>query len=359
MSDVENSADASDSLPSASKVLQQARESMGLSIKDVADQLFLSTSHIDFLEKEEFDRFPKKAFIKGYLRSYARVVQLDGEDIVRLYEASFEAEQEEEENQLPEQDKRVEVHSGQTIMRVGFVGLGVLLLVMLILWFAFREAGQVNDQVEESITDLDSIDRSMAESTSDLTPESIKEPQPQVDSSQQTQLEPQPDQPTTVALIEDTSSLAEEVIDEAANEVTDEDLSIEESVDASAGEEVDQAEESLSDAQRLAALKEIELERVRERDVEYIVLRAGGEQELLFNFDDECWVEVIDGDGALIYTDLNRRGDVLKVYGKAPFDILFGKASAVRLKFNGDEVDFQDKIRTDLTARVNLGTLGG
>ena len=53
----------------------------------MADQLFLTTLYIHHIDAGEFEKIPKVAFIKGYLRTYARAVGLDGNAIVSAFEA--------------------------------------------------------------------------------------------------------------------------------------------------------------------------------------------------------------------------------------------------------------------------------
>ena len=77
--------------PSASALLVTARESLGFSQKEVADKLYLTTTFIRYIDAGEFEKIPKQAFVKGYLRSYARTVNLSGDEIVSLYEAELQA----------------------------------------------------------------------------------------------------------------------------------------------------------------------------------------------------------------------------------------------------------------------------
>ncbi|MEX1237317.1 MAG: helix-turn-helix domain-containing protein, partial [Pseudomonadales bacterium] len=68
-----------------SKLLIEAREAKGLSQKEVAEQLYLTVTFIRYIDEGAFDKIPKPAFIKGYLRSYARVVGLDGDAVIEAY----------------------------------------------------------------------------------------------------------------------------------------------------------------------------------------------------------------------------------------------------------------------------------
>ena len=97
------------------------------------------------------------------------------------------------------------------------------------------------------------------------------------------------------------------------------------------------------------------IERNSDGGINYITLDAGGFDEIEITFSDECWLEIEDGDGVSIYADLNRSGDVLRVYGAAPFSMLFGRATAVAILFNGEEVDLEGFTSSDETAKVRLG----
>lgn len=361
MSEMEKSADSLDGAPSASRLLREARESLELSAKDVADQLFLSVSHIEFIEKEEFDRFPKKMFIKGYLRSYARIVGLDGDELVQIYEASIQPEEVEEE-ESPEKGKAIELQSQKTAMRIGFAGLGILLLVMLLLWLLFDDTSeQVTDSVDDNafqpgLVDIDTIDRVPGAEVSSLSEEEVVATEPDVDKA----MDDNPDALVETQVTEEATEAAEETEEEAeevqvASLTTDTETGFSDADIFDPGAEVDEPVEPVSDAQRMASLKEFALERVKDRDEEYVILRAGGEDELELRFTDDCWVEVTDGDDELIYKELNRTGDVLKIVGKAPYELLFGKADSVSLHYRGEPVDFDNRIRSDLTARVRVG----
>lgn len=56
--------------------LKTAREALRLSEKEVAARLHLNARFIDMMEREDFNGVPPM-FMRGYLRSYARLVHLD------------------------------------------------------------------------------------------------------------------------------------------------------------------------------------------------------------------------------------------------------------------------------------------
>ena len=61
--------------------LKSAREAMGLDSKDAAAQLRLNEKFILMMEKESFPADLPPTFIKGYLRSYGKLVRLSDQEI--------------------------------------------------------------------------------------------------------------------------------------------------------------------------------------------------------------------------------------------------------------------------------------
>jgi cytoskeleton protein RodZ len=68
--------------------LREARESAGLTIEQVADRLHLLQSVVSSLEQDCYDRIRGDTFVRGYLRNYARLLGIDGDEIVARYRAA-------------------------------------------------------------------------------------------------------------------------------------------------------------------------------------------------------------------------------------------------------------------------------
>lgn len=58
-------------------MLRETRESMGLTVEDVVNRLKFAPRQIRALEESSFDQLPEGAFLRGLVRSYARLLQLD------------------------------------------------------------------------------------------------------------------------------------------------------------------------------------------------------------------------------------------------------------------------------------------
>lgn len=61
--------------------LKAAREALNLTQKDAAVRLHLNPNILQILESENFQKAPPATFIRGYLRSYARLLNFNEDDI--------------------------------------------------------------------------------------------------------------------------------------------------------------------------------------------------------------------------------------------------------------------------------------
>src|SRR5471030_32627 len=62
--------------------LRYAREGLRLTVTDIARQLRLTTERIESLESDNYENMPGTTFIKGYLRAYARLLNLPADEII-------------------------------------------------------------------------------------------------------------------------------------------------------------------------------------------------------------------------------------------------------------------------------------
>ena len=83
MSDQDTQQEAPESFGS---LLAKSRNSRGLSVADVAESLKITESYVRALEESTFEALPQAAFVRGYIRNYARLVGLDGEALVKDFD---------------------------------------------------------------------------------------------------------------------------------------------------------------------------------------------------------------------------------------------------------------------------------
>ena len=79
----DNAPNNSDGRPfSVGVALRESREKQGLSLVDVANRLKFAPRQIEALEQDNFARLPEIAFVRGFVRSYAKLLHLDPEPLL-------------------------------------------------------------------------------------------------------------------------------------------------------------------------------------------------------------------------------------------------------------------------------------
>jgi cytoskeleton protein RodZ len=81
---------------------------------------------------------------------------------------------------------------------------------------------------------------------------------------------------------------------------------------------------------------------------------AVGEGRLSVSFVADCWIQVTDADGEVLFRALKRKGESLQLAGKAPLELRLGFARGAQVSYNGQAVDLAPYI-TGETARIKLG----
>jgi cytoskeleton protein RodZ len=70
------------SLEAVGRILVDAREKMGLSIEEVGTRLRLTPKQVQAMEAGRMDDLPGPAFVRGFLRNYAKLLQIDPEPLL-------------------------------------------------------------------------------------------------------------------------------------------------------------------------------------------------------------------------------------------------------------------------------------
>jgi len=361
----------------ASAMLLEARSRAGFTQKEVADQLFLMTSFIRHIDEGRFDKLPKPAFVKGYLRSYARVVDLSGDEVVANFEASqLPIQDDMEMKDVTDEPMGSSTYTGPVFL-TGAVGFAGVVIITSLVWI-FSDTNEEptasvvsqNETVSNEVEALQLPSRTMT-----LTPETavggVSVDQRSLDQADSVWSdEVGLDQPPAAA-IDSEDIQPEEILYEdeemaatfsSISVLPDEIAAFEPeavSVDQDDGlatptENIIEVEDQVAE-QLVASAVQIQRGQVTINGLEITTISAGGEDELFFQFSDNCWVEIDDAKGVEIYADLNRDGDALRVSGVAPYSILLGKGPSVSLQFNGETVDVGRYTSSDDTAKLRLG----
>ena len=314
--------------------LRRAREARGESVHEVAFALKLSPRQVDALERDDFDALPGMAFLRGFMRNYARHVGLDA---APLLDAVQRMAGQGSPDLSPIRNADGDLPSGGS-RRSGSFPAGLVVLVLLVLlavgwyfdWFRTGTSPSAETVVEPAPAFAPAPSQAIEpQSAIQMTP-----PQPAaVDPA-----EDAPDQvPSgTAAADGESATAAPDAATDAAVETTS-------AGEAAAAPAVDTA----------AALPAPVAAGAAPAVTEALAATAAGSGQLSFRFGADSWVEVRDASGTILHSGTNRAGSTRSVQGTAPFTLVVGNAANVTLEQDGKPVDLAAHVRGTV-ARLTL-----
>lgn len=335
----------------AGQLLAQQREQLGLDIEECAEALKISVYKVKALESGDDKPFTSEIFIRGYLKNYAKLVNLSEEEILHSYDIQKEDDQVKVE---------AEVQSGQLKKSKWWLPY-VAGIIIVAGWFIISSIPSSDDSSAESVSSslvermqslqeqLLGSDSGGVDSLSDnvISEESSAEPeqtlQEYVAQKQQAALDTQSD-----SLLGDPSANEsdgnvpnDEVIDsEIINSVND-------PLDNPLSDNLNADVESLFSASQ-ASLNE-------ESDFSELDSSTSTLDQLYFTFLEVCWVEVVDASNQVIFSDLQRANTELTLEGVAPFSIILGNINGTVLRLNNEPVALLNS-EDGRTLRLSVGS---
>lgn len=128
------------SMEAVGRLLVEARERMGLSVDEVAARLRLMPRQVLALESGDISALPGPAFVRGFLRNYAKLLQIDAEPM--LAACSAHGANTATQKQISLHSENIQISGHQ---RKGWtVYLSVIVLFMIVLggWFVYTDYTQ-------------------------------------------------------------------------------------------------------------------------------------------------------------------------------------------------------------------------
>lgn len=139
MSQGNKTSDNNDRLLVLGQQLREAREAHAYSVAEVAERLFLNSNQVNDIEEAQYQRLPAEVFVKGYLRAYAKLLDIDPEQIVNQYQPPQVAAPLPEpvaEPEPPKKPLRDRLPDTSTTLVFGALGALVLLFLVSVIYFS-------------------------------------------------------------------------------------------------------------------------------------------------------------------------------------------------------------------------------
>jgi len=279
-------------------VLARARAARGLTIGDVALQLKFAPRQIEALEQERFEQLPPGTFSRGMVRAYARLLKLDAEPLVEQVAARVVAPDNAQavvaaRRPIPITDsagRSNRVYAGLSLAVLGVIG------IVLFEWQSERtDAARMNfvaaAQVPPQPVQVPLQPSQLPDSAPAAAPEAARAQAGQPLAS------------LTPVVPPSTTAPAEAV----------------------------PAQPAASGPPHA----------------------ADGKRRIRMKFERESWVEIKDGGGKTLISQLNPAGSEQAVEGRPPFEVIVGNAQHVRLSYDDRPVDLAPHVKVEV-ARFTL-----
>lgn len=294
---------------SVGKTLRAAREQMGLSVNDVANRIKFAPRQIESLEADDYDQLPEAAFVRGFVRSYARLLELDPANLISDLPSSHANPA-----SITQEVKSIEVPmpTALSARRHNIVLLAVGLVIALSVAIFERLNDRAPEVTEPAVkTNVQAIELPdvTAESTSDqaLGQASSPIPAPQQSAPQAAvRAVPAPlpaAKPLPVPAVKPASAVTAGAASVAQPQVG--------------------------------------------------VATDGVIHALRLEFDEDSWVEVKDSSDKILTSRMHTAGSLARFSGKAPLIVTIGNARGVRLFDNGKKINLERYTTADV-AHVTL-----
>jgi cytoskeleton protein RodZ len=274
--------------------LAQAREAAGMSLEEAARQLKFAPRQLQALESGELQRLPGGTFVRGMVRSYARLLRLDPEPL--LAQVGAHAAPQDAERLAQRFSQPVPFSDGARRSNLAYVALSLALLaVVVVVALEWRQerAGAPRMAFVSAAQQPAEPPRAAAAEPPRVTVASAA-PAPRVQAPQVPAKQAPAPQVVT----------AKQVPAPAAARPADEPA-------------------------------------------------AAGQGRIVLQFDGESWVEIHSGTGKLLVAQLHASGTERVVSGVPPFAMVIGNAQQVRLSYNDKPVDLAPYVKVEV-ARFTL-----
>ena len=303
--------------------LRQARESNGWSLAEVALKLNLTTTSLGNLEAGAFDKLPGHTFARGYIRAYAKLLGIDQAILVQQFD-QFTGTDSQGSNVHGLGRIEEPVRVSHTILRI----VSLLLLIAVIgggfVWWQDQTSQRTKDMTSNA---MEHVEVESADGTTQIHPLDEPEDQAVVEGQAAPQAPLATEQPVPETAPAATAAAA-----------------------TAPTAPVAQAHTPAAPAQAPATT--VPAAPAMSPPTTPVLIAGDGHIQITFVAD--CWTQLTDGNGKVLFSGLKRKGDTLDQGGKPPMTLRLGFARGAQVAYNGQPVDVAP-FTSGETARLKLG----
>lgn len=365
-----NTDDQTSELSSIGVLIRLAREEKNLSQKELARKLNLDLQLISNLENDQFDALPAPAFVRGYIRACAKLLEQNSEQWLDVYLLTTRSD---DPKLAPLANFNLKKADSSHPFFRSITILVITILVALASYWWFTEKGGSSLFYAETKTDIHAEPAIVAlPQTSTAAVEEVPEQASKQAASPPPAQETEPVLPlsknatTTINKNEltihsqNSTILAEKTIATTAVEslntlsVAEKDIGKNIKADPETAPETDPDQmpsPPASTGQSSQSNEEIET-------VTPVQNEVTGSDNLILKTSTKSWVEVYDDNGHRLMFDIQTNANERQLRGQAPFRVFLGDATGMTITINGHDIGEISHHKTTKTARFYIDSDG-
>lgn len=348
--------------------LMRARSLRNLALEDVSRHLNLSVSMVKAIESDNFKSLPGRAFVRGYLRNYAKLVGVEADDLMRAYDSQFGASDEVSLN--PPEVSRPPRWIAPLIK-----GLGYLVLVAVLAGIGtiiYQNAGTLANKAQQLSSSFQHDEQMGPETDAPAAPAATEAKEgdtvrlsiplrPVEGAASAPDAAGNPSATSTPATAESPVTAPAEPASKSETDTVPPQSSVESGVSTASAANVSNAPPQ---PVAIAAPPSVEATSAAAGQTQNFV--AGGTSvdnvgisgsdaaSVSLVFSGLSWARVRDANDKILFDGTRSAGAEIQLQGVAPFTIRLGNAPVVKVTFNGKPRDFDFSSRSNV-AQFKLG----
>ena len=294
--------------PGCGASLAAARSAKGLSAADVAAKLKLTVRQVESLEAEDLAHLPSEIFLRGFVRNYARLLELDADDLLMQVDVQTTVS---ETITAPSEGVNL---ANSSLKRWLMIPLAILAVFVVFVAVLYQWLSQGEDALVTQAPISTPIPAIAAPAEAVTLPAPVPAPDAALSAPQA----------TTPASVQPPPASSSAALPPPAV--------------------VTPVQPALKPIPPEAALTPAAEPRLADS--------KSGRRVLRFAADHDAWIQVVDGEGKR-FSKLVRSGGEDSISGRPPFKLVVGEAAQVRLHYDGQLIDLQPFIGQKV-ARLTL-----
>ncbi|MDY6993354.1 MAG: DUF4115 domain-containing protein [Pseudomonadota bacterium] len=300
--------------------LRQAREQKNISVQQVADKLYLDAGIIDALESDDYDSLPSPIFIRGYLRSYAKFLELPAESIVEAYELIGQQQPPPLTFQLKQNNQ---ANSSDSWVKAITFMIIIVLMVLMAMWHLSPHSPLLPSSGETAETPNNET-IALTENQQSMIPAPLRET------------------PTPLTA---TEAPVAEFMPPAEENAHPQELPLSASVTPAeeATNEPPIAEETIL----TPALSASEMVTTETSEAETVATEPPSDDTLKLTLERDTWMRINDNTGKQLYNGIGKAGAHIELTGQPPFKLRLGHMMGITAEYQGKQTDLKNHPQRD------------